>query len=72
MEHDCDIIAVTETWLPCEDLLAKQIIGDLCPEGYKMSHIPRSTGHRGGGIGILYKYVHVLTYVLLTIANRPT
>ncbi|XP_068737182.1 uncharacterized protein [Montipora capricornis] len=36
VEHDCDIIAVTETWLPCEDLLAKQIIGDVCPEGYKM------------------------------------
>ena len=52
VEHDCDIIAVTETWLPCEDLLAKQIIGDVCPEGYKMSHIPRSSG---GGIGILYK-----------------
>lgn len=55
VEHDCDIIAVTETWLPCEDLLANQIIGDVCPEGYKMSHIPHGTGHRGGGIGILYK-----------------
>lgn len=55
VEHDCDIIAVTETWLPCEDLLANQIIGDVCPKGYKMSHIPRGTGHRGGGIGILYK-----------------
>ena len=55
VEYDCDIVAVTETWLPCEDILANHIIGDVCPKGYKMSHTPRSSGHRGGGVGLIYK-----------------
>ena len=36
VEYDCDIVAVTETWLPCEDT-------------------PRSSGHRGGGVRLIYK-----------------
>ena len=28
---------------------------DFCPLGYKMGHIPRSSGQKGGGVGILYK-----------------
>ena len=55
VEYDCDIVAVTETWLPCEDILANHIIGDVCPEGYKMSHTPPSSGHRGGEVGLIYK-----------------
>ena len=55
VEYNCDIVAVTETWLPCEDILANQIIGDVCPKGYKISQVPRETGHRGGGVGIIYK-----------------
>lgn len=55
VEYNCDIVTVTETWLPSEDILANQIIGDVCPKGYKISHVPRRTGHRGGGVGIIYK-----------------
>ena len=55
VEYDCDIIAVTETWLPNEETLANQIIGDTCPKGYKMSQNPRNNGQRGGGVGIMYK-----------------
>ena len=55
VEHDCDVIAVTETWLSREEILTNHIIRDTCPKGYKMSHIPRNTGQCGGGVGIIYK-----------------
>ena len=54
IEHDCDVIAVTETWLSREEILTNHIIRDTCPKGYKMSH-PRNTGQRGGGVGIIHK-----------------
>lgn len=55
VEYDCDIVGITETWLSSDEVIANQIIGDTCPEGYKMSHVPRQTGQRGGGVGILHK-----------------
>lgn len=55
VEHVCDIIAVVETWLPCDEILANQIVGDTCLKGFKMSHIPRNNGQQGGGVCIMYK-----------------
>ena len=48
-----DGLAVTETWLVTDtDQLT---INELAPGGYKFNHIPRKSGRRGGGIGVLYK-----------------
>ena len=55
VDHDCDIAAVTETWLPDNDVIANQIIGDTCPQGYRMLHTPRKLGQRGGGVGLMFK-----------------
>ena len=55
MDHDCDIAAVTETWLPDNDVIANQIISDTCPQGYRMFHTPRKLGQRGGGVGLTFK-----------------
>ena len=55
VEKDCDITAITETWLPEDELIASHRVKDLCPKGYKMPHRPHATGHRGGGIGLLHK-----------------
>ena len=51
LEHDIDIICLTETWLtPNDDIITQAII----PQGYIIEHIPRST-RRGGGVGVLFK-----------------
>ena len=50
--HDCDIIGLTETWLTDSerDLPYLQL---LSPPGYRFH--PRTTGHRGGGVRLLYR-----------------
>ena len=54
MDHDCDIAAVTVTWL-LDNVIANQIIGDTCPQGYRMFHTPRKLGQRRGGVGLTFK-----------------
>ena len=55
VEKNCDIIAVTETWLPTDDAKSEVAVKALCPKGYVMPHKPRTTGHRGGGVGLMHK-----------------
>ena len=52
IEHDFDLIALTETWLSATDKHNK-IIGELCIPGYDMCHVPRPNG-TGGGIALIY------------------
>lgn len=53
VEHDIDVLALTETWLQ-PDNTDDLVIKELCPTGYSFLHAPRSTG-RGGGVGVLFK-----------------
>ena len=46
-------MALTETWLGHEN--DKQILHDLVPLGYKILHVSRSSGRRGGGVALLFK-----------------
>ena len=55
VDKECDITAITETWLTDEQTKTTQVIQDLCPKGYVMQHKPRTTGQRGGGVGLLHK-----------------
>ena len=32
VEHDCDVIAITETWLSREEILTNHITRDTCPK----------------------------------------
>lgn len=66
--NDCDLVGITETWLPHEECLSNQIINDSCPKEYKMAQKPRNSGQRGGGVGILYKK----TLALRAIENDNT
>ena len=51
--NDFDIVALTETWLgTCVD---GTCIEELVPSGYKINHVPRKDGRRGGGIAIICK-----------------
>ena len=53
IEHDFDLVALTETWLSSTNEHQK-IIGDLCIPGYDLCHVPRSD-RPGGGVALLYK-----------------
>ena len=56
-DNHLDIVAFTETKLRGDDS-DQQIIGELCPAGYKFLHIPRpkkEDAGDGGGVGIVYK-----------------
>ncbi len=55
VDQDCDITAITETWLSKDEAKSEQNVKDMCPKGYKMPHKPHTTGHHGGGVGLLYK-----------------
>ena len=55
VDQDCDITAIKEAWLQEEEARSEQNVKDMCPKGYKMPHKPCTTGHRGGGMGLLHK-----------------
>ena len=50
LEHDLDIVCVTETWLSLRD--ASSCTSTI--PGYTREHIPRCN-RRGGGVGVLFK-----------------
>ena len=54
IDHDIDILSLTETWLTTRDKDDLHVKG-LSLVGYEFSHIPRR-GNRGyGGVGFLHK-----------------
>ena len=53
LEHNSDIIAITETWLG-NTPRHKKAVGDVTPLGYDFLHTPRSN-KGGGGVAILHK-----------------
>ena len=48
VDYKVDLLGITETWLHVEG--SEVTIGELCPNGYRLLHSPRSAG-RGGGVG---------------------
>ena len=66
-EYQLDIVALTETWLSSEDSKNKHVIDQCVAHGYTLHHSPRTSGRRGGGVGLLasnaikvtFKRIHV-------------
>ena len=53
VDNNIDILAITEMWLQAD--ISNQItVNNICPTGFVLHHLPR-TGHRGGGVALLYK-----------------
>ena len=52
-EYGLDIVALTETWLSNQEPRNKFVIDQCDAKGYILHHIPRSSGRKGGGVGIL-------------------
>ena len=63
-EYQLDIVALTETWLSSKN---KHVIEQCVAHGYSLHHSPRTSGWRGGGVGLLvsnaikvtFKWIHV-------------
>ena len=51
--RDVDIMAITESWLGT--VIDKQILRELVPKGYSISHVPRASGCKGGGVALIFK-----------------
>ena len=66
-EYQLDIVALTETWLSSENSKNKHVIDQCVAHGYSLHHSPRTSGRRGGGVGLLvsnaikvtFKRIHV-------------
>ena len=54
VDHDVDVVALTETWLKVYYQDIAKSIGDVTPDGYTFKHLARS-GRKGGGIGLLFR-----------------
>ena len=53
VDNSLDIGGITETWLRAgSDAIT---IGEITPPGYSLVHIPRPSGGKGGGVGLLYQ-----------------
>ena len=53
VEHDIDLLAITETWLT-DDSSDEFYCRDICPEGYKIEQLPRNYAD-GGGVALVYR-----------------
>ena len=53
VENNLDIVALTETWLPNDETKCRRVVMDCAANGYTLHHVPRSSGRRGGGVGVL-------------------
>ncbi|XP_068750956.1 uncharacterized protein [Montipora capricornis] len=53
VEHDIDLLAITETWL-ADDSSDEFYCRDICPEGYKIEQLPRNYADVGG-VALVYR-----------------
>ena len=71
-EYQLDIVALMDTWLSSEDSKHKHVIDQCVTHGYTLHHSPRTSGQRGGGVGILvnnaikvtFKQIHVSPQII--------
>ena len=53
--ENCDVCAVTETWIKGASEDEEFLTKSIPPEGYKIFSHPRSDGRTGGGTTLIYK-----------------
>ena len=54
VDHEIDLLALTETWLDSMHNQSPNTINELCRNGYAVMHVPRSSDTQGGSVGLLY------------------
>ena len=53
LSNNIDLLAITEKWLGTD--IDDTIICQLLPTVYLFLHCPRTSGQRGGGVGLVYR-----------------
>ena len=53
VDSNIDILSLTETWI--KPSTPSSIIAELTPPGYSLIHVPRPSGGKGGGVGLIYR-----------------
>ena len=71
-EYQLDIVALTETWLSNEDSKNKHVIDQCVAHGYTLHHSPRTSGRRGGGVGILVNNAIKVTFRRIHVSPQIT
>ena len=71
-EYQLDIVALTETWLSNEDRKNKHVIDQCVAHGYTLHHSPRTSGRRGGGVGILVNNAIKVTFRRIYVSPQIT
>ena len=61
-KYQLDIVALTEMWLSNEDSKSKYVIDQCVAHRYTLHHSPRTSGRRGGGVGILVNNAIKVTF----------
>ena len=61
-------MALTETWLSNEDSKNKHVIDQCVSHGYTLHHLPRTSGRRGCGVGILVNNAIKVTFRRIHVA----
>ena len=67
IDHDLDIVFITETWLT-DNISDHFFQSEMTPSGYELKQISRDTGAKGGGIAVLYK----LNLNIIMVKATPT
>ena len=60
-ENRVEFVVLTETWLFAVEEENTVYINSLLPAGFLFKHCPRPDGHRGGGVGLVYRDSIMLT-----------
>ena len=65
-------MALTETWLSSEDSKNNHVIDQCVAHGYTLHHSPRTSGRRGGGVGLLVSNAIKVTFKRIHISPLIT
>ena len=65
VDHDLDILCLTETWRSCEDTVSATAV---TPGGYTFEHVARRN-RRGGGVGVLFRATYTVDHSKLWPAS---
>ena len=71
-EYQLDIVALTETWLSSENSKNKHVIDQCVAHGYSLHHSPRTSGRRGGGVGLLVSNAIKVTFKRIHVSPLVT
>ena len=70
-EYQLNIVDLTETWLS-EDSKNKHVIDQCVAHRYTLHHSPRTSGRRGGGVGILVNNAIKVTFRRIHVSPQIT